>query len=272
MAEIMEVFEDIKETVGDKTFYILGAGALLFGLYNLSKGSGAENSESLVPVTITGSYPDSVTNADVIIGTLQDSIEYSEGVITEKLEGIKEEQDALNESVDTGFKDMSDKLVANKNLFDTAFDNIQGSITDMNKDITSINGQLTSISKEQASIKNSVNTINNAVKKSTNSTSSTKKTSSGSTKKTTTNTSTKKTTINTSTKKASASATYTYKTKAGLNTSTSIVDALKASGVNSSFDNRKKIAEANGITNYTGSYSQNVQLLSKLKTGKLKKV
>lgn len=52
---------------------------------------------------------------------------------------------------------------------------------------------------------------------------------------------------------------------------TSIVDALKAIGVDSSFNNRKKIASKNGISNYTGTASQNTQLLNLLKKGKLKK-
>lgn len=51
----------------------------------------------------------------------------------------------------------------------------------------------------------------------------------------------------------------------------SIVDALKSIGVDSSFDYRSKLASINGIENYSGSYSQNVQLLSLLKTGNLKK-
>lgn len=53
--------------------------------------------------------------------------------------------------------------------------------------------------------------------------------------------------------------------------SVSIVDALKAVGVDSSKSNRTKIAKANGITNYTGTASQNTQLLNLLKQGKLKK-
>ena len=51
--------------------------------------------------------------------------------------------------------------------------------------------------------------------------------------------------------------------------SNSIVDALKAIGVDSSFSNRKKIAKANGITAYIGTASQNTSLLNKLKNGKL---
>lgn len=53
--------------------------------------------------------------------------------------------------------------------------------------------------------------------------------------------------------------------------SVSIVDALKAIGVNNSFDNRAAIAKKNGINNYSGSASQNNTLLKLLKEGKLKK-
>lgn len=53
--------------------------------------------------------------------------------------------------------------------------------------------------------------------------------------------------------------------------STSIVDGLKSIGVDSSMSNRKKIAAANGISNYTGTAEQNTKLLSLAKQGKLKK-
>lgn len=56
-----------------------------------------------------------------------------------------------------------------------------------------------------------------------------------------------------------------------LGKSTSIVDALVSIGVNASKENRKKIAAANGISNYTGSASQNLSLLKLLKSGTLKK-
>ena len=52
----------------------------------------------------------------------------------------------------------------------------------------------------------------------------------------------------------------------------SIVDALKSIGINSSYNYRKKLAQANNIKNYHGSYFQNIQMLNLLKQGKLKKV
>lgn len=50
---------------------------------------------------------------------------------------------------------------------------------------------------------------------------------------------------------------------------TSIVDALKAIGENSSFSARKTIAQANGIEDYKGTAKQNIALLSLLKQGEL---
>ncbi|MDE5772355.1 MAG: hypothetical protein K2I06_12145 [Ruminococcus sp.] len=51
---------------------------------------------------------------------------------------------------------------------------------------------------------------------------------------------------------------------------TSIVDGLKSIGVDSSFDYRRRIAEANGIWDYSGTQSQNDTLLYLLKNGQLK--
>lgn len=48
-----------------------------------------------------------------------------------------------------------------------------------------------------------------------------------------------------------------------LNTSTSIVDALKSKGQASDFNSRATLAKQYGITNYTGSADQNVALLTK---------
>lgn len=52
----------------------------------------------------------------------------------------------------------------------------------------------------------------------------------------------------------------------------SIVDALNSIGVNSSYENRKKIALKNNIINYSGTATQNNQLLEKLKSGRLIRV
>lgn len=51
-----------------------------------------------------------------------------------------------------------------------------------------------------------------------------------------------------------------------LNTGTSIVDALKSKGQDSSYEARSKMASDLGIQNYTGTAEQNVQLLKSLNT------
>lgn len=52
----------------------------------------------------------------------------------------------------------------------------------------------------------------------------------------------------------------------------SIVEALASIGVDSSYMFRKKIAQANGISGYTGTSSQNKKLLKLLNEGKLNRV
>lgn len=69
---------------------------------------------------------------------------------------------------------------------------------------------------------------------------------------------------------SSSSNTSSYYSKYNGST-TSIVDALKTIGIDSSYNNRKNIAKKNGISNYTGTAAQNTQLLNLLKQGKLKK-
>lgn len=53
---------------------------------------------------------------------------------------------------------------------------------------------------------------------------------------------------------------------------TSIADALKSIGVDGNYSYRKKIAIKNNIKNYTGTAKQNIEMLNKLKQGKLIKL
>lgn len=54
-------------------------------------------------------------------------------------------------------------------------------------------------------------------------------------------------------------------------TSISIVTALNSLGIDSSMENRRAIAKMNGFSDYQGSMQQNIQLLSLLKQGLLKR-
>lgn len=78
---------------------------------------------------------------------------------------------------------------------------------------------------------------------------------------------TKKVTLSTSTSNNSATTYYAKYT----GTSASIITALKAIKVDSSYNNRAAIAKLNSISNYTGTAAQNTKMLNLLKQGKLKK-
>lgn len=54
-------------------------------------------------------------------------------------------------------------------------------------------------------------------------------------------------------------------------TGSSLVDYLKSINVDSSFENRERIANQHGITNYTGTASQNTQLLNILREKEVQK-
>lgn len=257
--EIKEVVNDVKKAVGEKGFIAIILGIVAVFLFVLFRQSKTEETNNLSYVTGVSSYPDAVTNADVIMDSVHDDIQYSENNIidainnnqmeinesiqgsTEQIiENTNEKFEATNDYINKGFE-------AQKELAELHTNNIMSGIEGMENAIetnTAVNKQLT----------NEVKKASSALSKG----------------KTTT-----KTTTATANKTGSSStkgSTYTYKTKKGLNTSTSIVDALKAIDVNSSMANRKKIAKANGIKNYTGTASQNISLLNKLKKGTLKKV
>lgn len=72
------------------------------------------------------------------------------------------------------------------------------------------------------------------------------------------------------TKKSTATVSVSYYAKCA-SKYTSLVDALNSIKVDSTITNRKKIAKANGISNYAGSSTDNTKLLNLLKQGKLKK-
>ena len=119
MAEITEVFEDIKDKVGDKGFIALILCAVTFVIYYFYKGSNDTTSNDVATVTTVASYPDTVTNANVIIDTLQDSIDYSEGVI---LEEIKTQFEATNNYINKGLEsavNIDDKISGLKDNVET---------------------------------------------------------------------------------------------------------------------------------------------------------
>lgn len=266
MAEIVEVFDDIKRGIGDKGFYILMGAAAIFGIYNLAKGNREDSADlaSTRIVTSVASYPDAVTNANVIIDSIQNSIDYSEGQIIDAIQGGDEDlKTFLEQNFEQTNNYINDGFESQKNLLEENFDDLRGSLDETADRQTDLTGAVRDM---QNSYSGSIGSATAAVKAAADAAAKAAAAANkaASAAKPVTKTSTAKKTEY-----------YTYKTKKGMNTSTSIVDALKVSTGN--YDSKettatlKKVAAANGISNYTGTYNQNVTLLSKLKAGKLKK-
>lgn len=263
--EIKDGFENLKDTLGDNGFMFLMIGAVAFGLYNLLKSSDSSEDEGLQVANAYASYPDVDTNANVIMDSINNTIDSSttdiigtiESSTSEVIETSNENKQEILDTLNEQDEKTSDYVNEGTNRVHTVYVTMSPTEETHGKghiSMPGIRGGETKKLKETSVTK----------KKPTNS----------ATKKKQSNSTTKKTSSSGARDKKppKAKSTYTYKTKSGLNTSTSIVDALKATGVNSSFSNREKIAKANGIKNYTGSASQNVTLLNKLKNGSLKKV
>ena len=279
MASIKEVIEDVKDSMGDNGFMylVIGVGALF--VISLLKDSGSGSSYT-VP-TSYASYPDAVTNANVIIDTIQENIEYSEQNIKDYIddgltetnaninsqfeylnnymeEGLAKQEELSNKIYDTtinGFGEIKEQIVdVNANVSKVG-SSVASSFSSMSSTISSLQSQLDSVQSNVSEIGSTVNKID----------------SSTSTKSTTTAVKS-----STSTTKSASTSTNVGTTKTATNlissdyTGNSIVDGLKSAGVNSSYAYREQLAQANGITNYTGSASQNTALLNKLKNGTLK--
>ena len=273
MGTIEEVIDDVQEVVKDNKGLVIGGVAVIVLIVLLTKNNGGNSSDSeeYQLATSYSSYPDAVTNANTIIDSLQGSIDASDldmkefmsdnftvakDYMTEGLEKVVENnnklQDTTIQSTDTIRNDIG--------AVSTKVDNVQNYLT------TTVTPKVDTVQKTVSTVNNTVNTVKNTV---TNTAKSVKKVESNTNKikkavSTAKPKATAKTTPKTTRKKTNTIKKTNYK-------GDSIVDGLKSVGVNSSYDNRKKIAKANGIKNYTGTAKQNTELLNKLKKGTLKK-
>ena len=273
MGTIEEVIEDVQEVVKDNKGLVIGGIAVIVIIVLLTKNNVGNSSESeeYQLATSYSSYPDAVTNANTIIDSLQGSINASDLDMKEFMsDSFTVAKDYMSEGIDkvietnTKLQDTTiqstDTIRNDIGAVSTKVDNVQNYLT------TTVTPKVDTVQKTVSTVNNTVNTVKNTVN---NTAKSVKKVESN----------TNKIKKSVSTAKPKATAKTTPKTKSKKNNTIkktsykgdSIVDGLKSVGVNSSYDNRKKIAQANGIKNYTGTAKQNTELLNKLKKGTLKK-
>lgn len=273
MGTIEEVIEDVTEVVKDNKGLVIGGLGVILLIVLLTKNKSGSNtaSEEYQLATSYSSYPDAVTNANTIIDSLQGSINASDLDLKEFMsDNFTVAKDYMAEGLD--------KVIENNNkIQDTTIqstDTIRNDISNVSTKVDNVQNYLsTTVTPKVDTVQKTVSTVNNTVNTVKNTVTNTAK----SVKKVESNTNkikkavapgkpkaTAKTTPKTRTKTTNTIKKTTYK-------GNSIVDGLNSVGVNSSYDNRKKIAQANGIKNYTGTAKQNTELLNKLKKGTLKK-
>ena len=273
MGTIEEVIDDVQEVVKNNKGLVIGGVAVIVLIVLLTKNNSGNSSDSeeYQLATSYSSYPDAVTNANTIIDSLQGSIDASDLDMKEFMsdnftvtkdymaEGLEKVIENNNKLQDTTIQS-TDTIRNDIGAVSTKVDNVQNYLT------TTVTPKVDTVQKTVSTVNNTVNTVKNTV---TDTAKSVKKVESNTNKikkavSTAKPKATAETTPKTTTKKNNTIKKTNYK-------GNSIVDGLKSVGVNSSYDNRKKIAQANGIKNYTGTAKQNTELLNKLKKGTLKK-
>lgn len=233
---ITEISGDIKRAVGGNGMYLLlGGGALLLIVYLLSKNDSGSN---LTVATGYSAYPDAVTNANVIIGEVNDHTTNELSALKNQLEDtsslLQEGDNSILEKIDTSTESITEKI-------DTGTEQLmQNNAENTSSILDTVNQNTNNLSTQISGVENKVNTVVN---------------------NTTVN--------NTQTSKTAKTVKYYEPIKSYKGNS--FVDALKKRGVNASMKFRKKIASANGIKNYTGTVKQNSKLLNLMKKGKLVK-
>lgn len=242
-----------KSISGNGMYLLLGGGALILIFYLLSKSSESDTS-NLTVSTGYSAYPDTVTNANVIIDEVNtnvaNEISQLKELLNDQTELMQDGDNAVLEKIDTSTESITEKVATGtENLMNKSTENTETILSTLDKNTNDITTGIDSLSSQVANTSSKVSTVNNTVNK-TYQTLKQKATSTSSASKT-------------------ASKTVKYFNKITSYKGNSFVDALKKRGVSSSLSYRKKIAKANGIKNYTGTASQNTKLLNLMKKGKL---
>ena len=233
---ITEISSDIKRAVGGNGMYLLlGGGALLLIIYLLSKG---DSSSNFTVATGYSAYPDAVTNANVIIGEVNDHTTNEISSLKNQLEDtttlMQEGDNSILEKIDTSTESITEKINTGTEQL------IQNNAENTSSILDTVQQNTSNLSTQISGVENKVNSVVN------------------------------NTTIN-NTSSSKTAKTVKYYEPIKSYKGNSFVDALKKRGVSATMAFRKKIASVNGIKNYTGTAKQNSKLLNLMKKGKLVK-
>ena len=142
-------------------YLLLGGGALLLIVYLLSKGDSGSN---LTVATGYSAYPDAVTNANVIIGEVNDHTTNELSALKSQLEDttslLQEGDNSILEKIDTSTESLTEKI-------DTGTEQILKNNAESTSSILdTVNQNTNNISTQISGLENKVSTsVNNTSKK-----------------------------------------------------------------------------------------------------------
>lgn len=144
--EIREITNKIEKSFDGNGLLVFGGGFII--LFVIAYLMQSKNTES-EPIKITGayaSYPDTVTNADEIIGTLEDYVDTKTGEITNEIGNVREDiseiMDKIPESNDFDKYHGQPIRKAQPIETNTNIRDLVDGISSMNNIATSLNGNV----------------------------------------------------------------------------------------------------------------------------------
>ena len=145
---ITEIGSDIKRAVGGNGMYLLlGGGALLLIVYLLSKGDSGSN---LTVATGYSAYPDAVTNANVIIGEVNDHTTNELSALKNQLEDtstlLQEGDNSILEKIDTTTESITEKIdTGTEQIIKNNAENTSSILDTVNKNTNNLSTQISRV-------------------------------------------------------------------------------------------------------------------------------
>lgn len=145
---ITEISSDIKRAVGGNGMYLmLGGGALLLIIYLLSKSDSGSN---LTVATGYSAYPDAVTNANVIIGEVNDHTTNELSLLKNQLEDtsalLQEGDNSILEKIDTTTESITEKVdTGTEHILKNNAENTSSILDTVNKNTNNLSTQISRV-------------------------------------------------------------------------------------------------------------------------------
>ena len=143
---------DIKRAVGGNGFYLLLGGGLLLMVYFLTK---QDSSSNLTVATGYSAYPDAVTNANVIIGEVNDHTTNEISSLKNQLEDtatlMQEGDNSILEKIDTTTESITEKVdTGTEQILKNNAENTSSILDTVNKNTNNLSTQISRVENKVA--------------------------------------------------------------------------------------------------------------------------